>query len=67
MATPNLVPGSIVNQSGIYRIPHSTGHMQDAECDLTEGLLLTTCMTGCHVMYTFLRQGQLLPDDKHPQ
>ena len=48
-----LFPGSVVTESGLYLISHSTGHRSDAKTALPEGLILPSCPTlGCSVSYS---------------
>ena len=55
MATPILVPGSLVTRSGTYRVSHSNGHMSETECVLLQGTLLPSCPhEGCHVTYNLV-------------
>ena len=48
-----LFPGSVVTESGLHMISHSTGHHPDAETILVQGLILPQCPTpGCSVSYS---------------
>jgi hypothetical protein len=65
MARSKLIAGLFVPQDGFYRVSHASGHMPDAECFLPKGMLLPSCLKdGCNVLYTFLRDGSFLPDEK---
>jgi hypothetical protein len=48
-----LFPGSMVTESGLHLISHSTGHRPDTEAILVQGLILPQCPTpGCSVSYS---------------
>ena len=64
MATATLFPGSVVTQSGIYVISHSTKHRPDSETVLYKGLILPDCPE-CRVSYSLLRL-TALPEERLP-
>jgi len=65
MATITLLPNCIVVRDGIYKVSHSSGHLKDGECFLRKGIVLPSCgKPDCLVMYTFVREGSFVPDDK---
>jgi hypothetical protein len=59
-----LIPSSVVQQPGIYRISHPNGHTPDGETFIWQGMVLPSCPhEGCHVTYTFMRPANHISED----
>lgn len=60
-----LIPGSVIQESGIYRVSHSVGHRPTSECVIPAGLVLPSCIvTDCHVLYSFVRSAEHISKDE---
>jgi hypothetical protein len=61
-----LFPGSMVTESGLHLISHSTGHHPDAEATLVQGLILPECPApGCSVSYSPIETARpVISDDR---
>ena len=59
-----LIPSSVVQQAGIYRVSHSDSHAPDAEAFMWKGMVLPSCLhQGCHITYTFIRSTNHICED----
>lgn len=55
-----LFPGSVVTESCVYRISHSTAHHPDTHMLLLQDLILPECPApGCSVSYSPVKPGQV--------
>jgi hypothetical protein len=65
-----LFAGSMITQSGRYRISHSTGHHPDTKSFLLQDLILPECpVRGCFVSYSrvYSPAKQVARHDKQPK
>jgi hypothetical protein len=59
-----LFPGSMITESGLYAISHSTGHRPDAKRELIQGLILPECpLQGCSVSYLPVKAAKQVSHD----
>jgi len=59
-----LIPSSIVQQAGIYRVFHSDKHAPDTDTFVWQGMVLPSCLhQGCHVTYRFMRPVKHITED----